>query len=363
MQNFRNYFEILGVEQGASQEQIKQGYRQMARKYHPDLNPGDKQAEETFKLLGEAYEVLSDPVKRGQYEEYSRFWNQKGFRQGKPQRNSPFPFGKVDFGEFGDFNRFIDQLLNRRGESGADAPQAPWSSPPPVSNAGRAAAGADPYQRPAEARDRRATATAEAAPRSPSAATTARRQGAGTGRGDRSPLASRRDAEANLTLPLEKAYSGGQERIRLEDGRSLEVDMPPGMVTGQRIRLKGQGIGGGNLYLRIEVEPHPLFVLQGNDVVCQIPITPSEAALGGPIEVPTLDGLVKMTLPAGVQTGRRLRLAGKGYPYGQHHRGDQIVELRVVVPEVLSDRERALYSELRETEPFNPRDSLMPPRP
>ena len=351
MQNFRNYFDILGVDQGASLEQVKQGYRQMARKYHPDLNPGDKQAEETFKLLGEAYEVLSDPAKRAQYEEYSRFWNQKGFRPGKSKGVGPFPFSKFDFGELGDFNRFVDQLLNRRGEVQADRP----NRPPPVPDTGRAAAGVDPYQ---SKHPRAATAATASRP-----TTAADRPSGEPKRRRRStdPLVRRRDTEANLTLPLEKAHSGGQERIRLEDGRSLEVDMPPGMVTGQRIRLKGQGMGGGNLYLRIEVSPHPLFSLQGNDVVCQIPITPSEAALGGPVDVPTLDGAVKMAIPAGVQTGRKLRLAGKGYAYGQDRRGDQIVELQVVVPEVLSDRERALYSELRETEPFNPRATLLAP--
>jgi curved DNA-binding protein len=347
MQNFRNYFAILGVDQGASSEEVKQAYRQMARKYHPDLNPGDKQAEETFKLLGEAYEVLSEPAKRAQYEEYSRFWNQKGFRPSRSKGAGPFPFSKLDFGEFGDFNRFVDQLLNRRGESQADPP----NRPSPVPDTGRAAAGAEPYQ---SKRPRSSTARATAAPDRPTGDTKRRRRSP-------DPLVRRRDTEANLTLPLEKAYNGGQERIRLEDGRSLEVDMPPGMVTGQRIRLKGQGMGGGNLYLRIEVAPHPLFSLQGNDVVCQIPITPSEAALGGPVEVPTLEGVVKMSIPAGVQTGRKLRLAGKGYPYGQDRRGDQIVELQVVVPEVLSDRERALYSELRETEPFNPRAPLFAP--
>jgi curved DNA-binding protein len=351
MQNFRNYFELLGIDATASAEEVKRAYRQMARKYHPDMNPGDKAAEEKFKLLGEAYEVLSDPSKRAQYEEYSRFWNQKGFRRGEKSRSGPFPFRKLDFGEFGDFNTFIDQLLNRRVEP----PPPPNPSGPPVDAAGRAAAGVDPYrQAPPQGSPSQGTqAQGRRSPRPPGSATATRDRPA------RDRLARRRDAEANLTLPLEKAYVGGQERIRLEDGRSLEVSMPPGMVTGQRIRLKGQGVGGGNLYLRIEVQSHDLFQLQGNDIVCTIPITPSEAALGGSITVPTLDGPVSLAIPAGVQTGRRLRLAGKGYPYGQDRRGDQIVVLSVVVPPTLSDRERALYRELRETEPFQPRAHLL----
>jgi len=319
MQNFRNYFEILGVSQDASSADIKRAYRQLARKYHPDLNPGDKAAEEQFKLLGEAYEILSDPEKRSQYEEYSSFWKQKGFRQ----RVSKFSFKDLDFSDLGDFNSFVDQLLNRRGSEPAAtangrAPESPSYRPKPP-------------------------------PRQSSNA----RQGVGT------RPSSRRDAEASLTVPLERAYAGGQERIRLEDGRAIEVDMPPGMVTGQRIRLKGQGIGGGNLYLRIEVEPHPFFKLVDNDVFCRIPVTPSEAALGSTITVPTLDGPVQLTIPEGVQTGRRLRLAGRGYPIGRERRGDQIVEIEIVIPVQMSDRERALYEELGAIETFAPRADLL----
>ena len=112
------------------------------------------------------------------------------------------------------------------------------------------------------------------------------------------PRTTRRDIEARLTLPLEKAYQGGNERIRLEDGRSLEVNMPLGMVTGQTIRLRNQGVGGGNLYLKITVEPHPLFKLEGLNILCQVPVTPSEAVLGGQVEAPTSDGPVKMTIPS-----------------------------------------------------------------
>lgn len=318
MQNFRNYFELLGIAQDATSEEIKQAYRQLARKCHPDLNPGDKEAEEHFKRLNEAYEVLSDPEKRAQYEEYSSFWKQKGFRQ----RVSQFSFNKIDFSDLGDFNKFVEQLLNRRGDAVSTTQgQAPDSK-----------SHRSPKASPSQAHTGRVTS-----PRSGS---------------------NRRDAEASLTVPLERAYAGGQERIRLEDGRALEVDMPAGMVTGQRIRLKGQGLGGGNLYLRIEVEPHPFFTLVNDDLYCRVPVTPSEAALGSTLTVPTLDGPVQLTIPAGVQPGKRLRLAGRGYPIGRERRGDQIVEIEVVVPPTLSDRERALYEELREIEPFAPREQL-----
>jgi curved DNA-binding protein len=272
MQNFRNYFAILGVDQGASSEEVKQAYRQMARKYHPDLNPGDKQAEETFKLLGEAYEVLSEPAKRAQYEEYSRFWNQKGFRPSRSKGAGPFPFSKLDFGEFGDFNRFVDQLLNRRGESQADPP----NRPSPMPDTGRAAAGAEPYQ---SKRPRSSTARATAAPDRPTGDTKRRRRSP-------DPLVRRRDTEANLTLPLEKAYNGGQERIRLEDGRSLEVDMPPGMVTGQRIRLKGQGMGGGISTSALRWLPIPSFPSKAMMWFVRFPLPPARQPWVAPSRCP-----------------------------------------------------------------------------
>ena len=319
MENFRNYFEILGVDQNASVADIKQAFRQQARKYHPDLNPGDKAAEEKFKLLGEAYEVLSDPDRRSQYEQYSSFWQQNGFRQ---RVSNKFSFKDIDFSDLGDFNSFIDQLLNRRDEPARTPNDRGTPEPPP---------------------ETRST------PRQAAASRTA----------SRTSPANRRDAEATLTVPLERAYSGGQERIRLEDGRAIEVDMPPGMVTGQRIRLKGQGMGGGNLYLRIAVDPHPFFKLVDNDIFCRIPITPSEATIGSNITVPTLDGPVQMAVPPGVQTGKRLRLAGRGFPIGRDRRGDQIMEVDIVMPSTISDRERQLYQELRSLETFNPRAELL----
>ncbi len=330
MENFRNYYEILGVPREATNDAIKQAYRKLARQYHPDLNPGDKAAEERFKLLGEAYEVLSDQEKRSQYEQFSQYWQQKGFQRPRPaarrtetepERSGPrISLEDFGFGEFSDFNKFVDQLLNRRSPSARrPAVEEPngYSAPTPNDYGPRS----------------RSSQTAKAPP-------------------------GRRDAEADLTIPLEKAYLGGRERIRLEDGRSLEVNMPGGMVTGQRIRLRGQGVGGGNLYLRIEVEPHPFFQLQGNDIYCRVPITPSEAVLGGPIDVPTLDGSVRLTLPQGAQHGQVLRMTGRGYPIGRDRRGDQLVELDIVIPTVLDDREKALYQDLLEVESLNPRANL-----
>lgn len=331
MQNFRNYYQILGVSRDASIEEIKRVYRRLARQYHPDLNPGDKAAEDKFKDVGEAYEILSDPNKRSQYDQFSRFWKMKGFQSksrvgatGKTwagDRGGRTSADKFDYSRYPDFNDFLDQLLNRRRERQAGMANGTSTRVPQ---------GSGDFFRPG---------TTKKTYTIPS-------------------QSSRRDVEARLTLPLEKAYSGGKERIRLEDGRSLEVDMPPGMVSNQRVLLRNQGIGSGDLYLKITVAPHRFFQLEGSDIYCQLPVTPSEAVLGGDIQVPTLDGLVKMKVPPGVLHGQRLRLANKGYPDSKGKRGDQIVEIQIVIPPKISPQERELYEKLRELETFAPRRDL-----
>lgn len=328
MQNFRDYYQMLGVARDASGDEIKKVYRRLARQYHPDLNPGDKTAEEKFKDIGEAYEVLSDPGKRSQYDQFSRFWNRSGFKGAKGTKgtkawgtrsNGRNGTQELKYDDYPDFNSFVDTLLGRRETRVATQAPSPNNR----------VASSDAF-RPGNTKT---SYTVNSRP-------------------------SRRDVEARLTMPLEKAYQGGRERIRLEDGRSLEVDMPPGMANEQRIRLKGQGIEGGDLYLKITVSPHPFFQVEGSDIFCQLPVTPSEAVLGGAVEVPTLDGLVKMTLPSGVGHGKRLRLAGKGYPTGRGDRGDQLVEIQVLVPKTVSSQERELYEKLRQIESFKPRLDL-----
>ncbi|HEY9849723.1 MAG TPA: J domain-containing protein [Leptolyngbyaceae cyanobacterium] len=331
MQNFRDYYAILGIARDASAEEIKKVYRRLARQYHPDLNPGDKTAEEKFKDIGEAYEVLSDPAKRSEYDQYSRFWNKRGFQKrnfrqskswfnrGNGDRNSD---QTKDYSNAADFNTFIDDLLGRRRERRVVTTVT--EEPPP----------------------RRNTQNDAFRPGTSKVSYTI-------------PARTRKDIEARLTLPLEKAYQGGLERIRLEDGRMIEINMPPAMITDQRVRLRGQGLDGGDLYLIITIASHSFFQLEGEDVLCHIPVTPSEAILGGQIQVPTLDGPVKMTVPPGVKTGQRLRLANKGYPNDEGERGDQLVEIQVVIPKDISPQERELYEKLREIETFNPRADLL----
>ncbi|BFM38168.1 DnaJ C-terminal domain-containing protein [Synechocystis sp. LKSZ1] len=294
-QKGRNYYQILGVSRNATNEEIKKSFRKLARQYHPDVNPNDRLAEEKFKDINEAYDVLSDEAKRADYD---------ALLFGRPNRR-PRPA-------------------------------------PPRSNGNATYETASPPRQPAEYW------------RDYSASTTKRTKVVGA---SSRPLP--RDVEAKLTLPLEKAYRGGQERIRLEDGRSLEVEMPKGMANGQRIRLKAQGLNGGDLYLKISLEPHPFWELQGTDIFCTIPVTPSEAILGGAIEVPTIDGPVKMTVPKGVKAGQRLRLAQKGYPDGQGNRGDQLVEIQIAIPPEPSAEELALYESLRQLETYNPRQGLL----
>ena len=355
MHNFRDYYEILGISKEATADEIKRAYRTLARQYHPDLNPGNKDAEEKFKMLGEAYDVLSDVDKRSQYEDYSRYWKQKGFKawgeRAKRQRNGRMS-AEDEYSAFEDFDNFVEQLLKRHQEND-DA--VSWQSAPAEKSA---SSRSSESSRSTQSSSRSSVQSgAQSSKRTAGGASASKRSGTRAYK-SQPPSRSRRDAEADLTVPLEKAYAGGRERIRLEDGRSLEVSMPPGMVTGQRIRLTGQGIGGGNLYLRIEVEPHPYFILKDGDVYCRLPITPSEAVLGGTIAVPTLGGLVSVMVPPGVQFGQRLKLTGKGYPISPELYGDQIVEIEVVMPTALDDEEKALYQELKAIERFDPRANL-----
>ena len=309
MQNLRNYYEILGVTKKSSSEDVKRAYRSLARKYHPDRNPGDKMAEERFKDINEAYEVLSDASKRSQYDQFSQAaWGKNGStRKPKPGKSKPSQ-GNNPFDDF-----FYPHSRDR------NTTQTP------------------PRSKVVEDNDYTPGVRKRTRPVRP----------------------LKRDIEAKLTLPLSKAYRGGRERIRLEDGRSLEVDMPPAMFNGQKIRLKRQGLDGGDLYLKITVARHPFFEIQGTDVFCKVPISPVEAVLGGAIEVPTIDGLVKMTLPPGVRSGQRLRLANKGYPDKAGTRGDQLVEIQIVTPKQISDSEKELYEKLQEIETFKPRQNLI----
>lgn len=330
MQDIPNYYELLGVKRDASADEIKQSFRRLARQFHPDLNPGDKSAEDNFKNISEAYEILSDRSKRSQYDKFTGFWRKN--RTKAPATTPREPRDRSnDEEEFSDdFNTFIDRLLGRKKESSSRDRDS------------RSDASADRNPRSSERRNPRTERISER-----------------NNFTEPQPRLNPKNLEAELTLPLNKAYLGGRERITIqEDGRSLEVDMPPGMIPGQKIRLRGQGIGGGDLYLKINVSPHQFFRLEGVNIYCQLPVTPAEAVLGGFVEVPTLDGLVKISLPQSITAGQKLRLAGKGFPGEDGRRGDQLLEIQIVIPKNILPAERELYEKLREIESFNPRLDL-----
>ncbi|MFS8801814.1 DnaJ domain-containing protein [Synechococcus sp. R60.2] len=317
MQNFKDYYKILGVSKTATADEVKQAYRRLARKYHPDVNPNDKAAEEKFKDINEAYEVLSDPSKRRQYDQFGQYYQQGGFRSSRDAytySSSPFSqdfggsgFGGsgVDFSQFDDFQDFIDQLLGRVRSQ-----------------------------------------------------TTDRSSGFSGSTGNTSY-----DAEATIQISIPEAFEGGKRRLRVGGDRVLEVNIPPGITPGKRIRLRGQGHpnpngGAGDLYLKIELKDHPFYRLEGFDVYCDLPISPSEAVLGAQVEVPTLEGVVKLRIPPGMQPGRKLRLAERGFPKGNGERGDFYVVVQIHLPTQISEEERELYEKLQRVQSYDPRATL-----
>jgi curved DNA-binding protein len=303
---YRDYYEILGVDRGASEDDIRSAYRKLARRYHPDVNK-DPGAEDQFKEISEAYEVLRDAEKRERYDRLGANWKAgddvsgaSGFRRSGGGEGG-FRDVRVDFGEGGDFSDFFESVFG-----GTRA-------------AGRSGAGFN-----------------------------GSRFGGFSTRGG--------DQETTIELSLEEAAAGGKRKIALADGRDYEVTIPAGVRDGQRIRLAGEGGAGagggppGDLFLRVRVRPHPRFRVEGKDLYTDLPVTPWEAALGATVEVPTLGGTTKVKVPAGSSSGRRLRLRGEGMPGG-----DLYATVKIEVPKKLSRKERSLFEQLAEASDFNPR--------
>ena len=325
--DFKDYYQILGVSKTATPEEIKKAYRQLARKYHPDLNPGNKSAEQRFKEINEAQEVLSDPDKRTKYDQFGQYWQQAA--AGTPS-GAGVGTGGFDYSQYGNFDDFINELLGRfgggagRGSSGGRRVYSYRTSSP-------GAAGFSGFE-----------------------------DAFGAGGFQNVPAA---DTEAAITLSFSEAFHGTQKRFQL-DGETINVRIPTGAKPGSRIRIKGKGRTSpysqqrGDLYLTIDLQPHPLFKFEGDNIVCEIPITPEEAALGAEIKIPIPDGSVAMKIPPGVDSGQSLRLRGKGWRGPKGKRSDQMVKLKIVTPRTLTPLERECYEKLRQASSFNPRRSI-----
>jgi len=291
---YKDYYKILGVSKNASEDEIKKAFKKLARKYHPDVSkePG---AEEKFKEINEAYTVLSDPEKRRYYDTYGTAAGSAGW-QGPPP-------GQGGFGGFsgnvGDFSDFFQQLFGNLGGTGVQGGFAGFGD------------------------------LFEQAPR--------------RGRGSR--VAS--DLEAELPLGLEEAYRGGEKTISIGSER-LTVRIPAGVRDGQKIRLAGKGRAGGDLYLHVKLQSRPDMRLEGDDIYTVVEVPAPIAVVGGKVRVKTLDGPVEITIPKRTQTGRKLRLAGKGWPRKDKSRGDQYAEVRVTIPTHPSPEEERLYAQLAE---------------
>jgi curved DNA-binding protein len=304
----RDPYEVLGVPRDASDEDIRAAYRRLARRYHPDVNkePG---AEDRFKEISEAYETLRDPERREQYDRYGAAGAPGGGGPGRGTGPGP-DAGPGGFGGgFATGGGFDDVDLGFGGGDFGDIFGGLFG-------------------------DRRG------------------RRGFGGGFSTRGE-----DQEAVLELSLREAAQGGRRRLSL-DGAEFEVDIPPGVRDGQRIRLAGQGGGGvgggpsGDLFLRVRIRSDPRFRVEGSDVYTDLPVTPWEAALGATVEVETLDGTAQVRVPPGSSSGRRLRLRGEGLGDGDLY---AVVQIRV--PPRLTSRERELFEQLAEVSDFNPRQT------
>ncbi len=321
--DYKDYYALLGVSKGASQDDIKQAFRKQARKYHPDVNPGNKQAEARFKEVNEAYEVLSDPEKRQKYDQFGQYWKQVG--DGFPG-GAGVDMGGFDFSQYGSFDDFINELLGRFGGGGT--------------RGGRSSYG---YR------------TSTGAPGGFGGFSDFGFQDAGAG--------GTQDSEATISLTFSEAFNGVQKRFNLGN-ETIDVRIPAGAKTGSRLRVRGKGPFSpltkkrGDLYLKVELQPHSFFQFDGDNLVCEIPITPDEATLGASIDVPTPDGSVNVKLPAGVRSGQSLRLRGKGWPQPKGGRGDQFVKVAIAPPKDLSAQEREYYEKIRAIRTYNPRSHL-----
>lgn len=316
--DYKDYYAVMGVARDATQDEIKRAYRKLARKFHPDVSKA-ADAEVRFKELGEAYEVLKDPEKRAAYDALGRNWQEGQDFRPPPDWGAGFEFtgGVGDTADAAGFSDFFESLF---GHEAGFRPSG--------------------FAREAQA----------------------------PGRGE--------DHHSRIEISLEDAFNGATLSLQLrvpeydpqghlsERLRKLQVKIPPGVMSGKRIRLAGQGGAGykggpaGDLYLEVWLRPNPLYQVEGKHVFINLPITPWEAALGGKVKVPTLGGKVDLAIAAGARSGQKLRLKGRGLPVTGEVPGDQFAVLQIMVPPADNAERRALYEKMAHEMPFNPRAQM-----
>jgi curved DNA-binding protein len=323
--DYKDYYSVLGVNKNATGDEIKKAFRKLAVKYHPDRNPDNKASEEKFKEISEAYEVLGDTDKRQKYDQFGRYWQSapSGSRQSpwgdNTSRSSNVGVSNFDFGNYGSFDEFINDLLGR-----------------PFGNT---------------------------TSRSSRTSTSGFSGNTGFGTQTQSSTAKGGDIEKNITLSYSQAYHGVETQLNLGP-ENINVKIPSGAKNGTKIRLKGKGQLNplskqrGDLYLKVELKPHDFFQFEDDKLVCEVPITPYEAVLGGEIHVPTPTGEVKVKIPSGIRHGQSLRLKGKGWSSSKGDFGDLLVKVAIATPNNITAQEKEYYEKIRDINKDNPRSHL-----
>ena len=358
MADKRDYYEVLGVSKGASEDEIKRAYKKMARKYHPDLNPGDKEAEEKFKEVNEAYEVLSDADKKARYDQYGHAGVDPNFGAG----GAGFD-GNFDFGDLGDiFGSFFGGGFGGTRRTNPNAPQRGESIRMSVTISFEEAAfgceksvtvdryeqcdtchgnGCAPGTTPEVCPDCHGTGTVQVRRQTPMGVFASS-----------SPCTRCGGKGRIIHQPCKDCHGTGSVRKR----RTIQASIPAGIDNGQTISIRGQGNGGvnggpaGDLLITITIRPHELFRREGTSVLCEAPITYAQAVLGAELEIPTIDGKVKYTLPEGTQSGTTFRLKGKGIPsLNGRGRGDQYVTVYIETPKNLNREQKDALKKFAET--------------
>jgi molecular chaperone DnaJ len=368
----QDYYDLLGVSRKAPQKEIRQAYRKLARKYHPDLNPGDKSAEEKFKQVQEAYDVLSDAKKRQMYDQFGfETPGAGGMPEGADPGDVHFDFSGFDFGGGGggagpSFRDLFSQFF--RGGGAAEAPshtEAGSSLEYQIEITFWEAVHGTVKKLTIARLDTCTECRGTGSVGQPQTCTAC----GGTGQVTQTSGKMRFNLTCTRCGGTGRVRNmcrtcGGEGRVRRSD--TIEVRIPPGVQTGSRVRVPGRGNAGtagsppGDLYIITEVQPHPFFDRRGDDLYTVVPITVTEAALGAKIEVPTIDGRSLLRIPPGTHSGQKLRLREKGVPSVRQpgRRGDQYVELQIIVPKPVDERVKELLRELDRLAPVDPRKDL-----